>query len=45
VRLVHEAISDGAIGAAQFRGDSQRGMPTIGCPGCNGETMEYVAEP
>jgi hypothetical protein len=40
--LVNEAIIDVAIGAAQFRGAYQGGMPTIGCPGCNGETMEYV---
>jgi len=40
--LVNEAIIDVAIGAAKFRGDYQGGMPMIGCPGCNGETMEYV---
>ena len=43
-RLVNEAILDVAIGAAQFRSAYRRGMPTIGCPGCNGETMEYVAQ-
>ena len=42
--LVNEAIIDVAIGAAKFRGEYRGGMPTIGCPGCNGETMEYVAE-
>jgi hypothetical protein len=42
--LVNEAIIDVAIGAAKFRGESRGGMPTIGCPGYNGETMEYVAE-
>ena len=41
-RLVNEAIIDVAIGAAQFRGAYRGGMPTIGCPGCNGETREYV---
>src|SRR5215471_4002159 len=41
-RLVNEAIRDVAIGAAQFRGAYRRGMPTSGCPGCNGETMEYI---
>ena len=40
--LVNEAIIDVAIGAAKLRGAYQGGMPTIGCPGCNGETMEYV---
>ena len=40
--LVNEAISDVAIGAAKFRGEHTGGMPTLGCPGCNGETMVYV---
>jgi hypothetical protein len=40
--LVHEAIMDVAIGAATCRGEYQGRMPTIGCPGCNGETMEDV---
>ena len=39
---VNEAIIDVAIGAAKFRGEYTGGMPTLGCPGCNGETMEYV---
>ena len=42
--LVNEAIIDVAIGAAKFRGEYAGGMPTLGCPGCNGETMEYVAQ-
>jgi hypothetical protein len=42
--LVNEAIIDVAIGAAKFRGEYTGGMPTLGCPGCNGETMEYVAQ-
>ena len=42
--LVNEAIIDVAVGAAKFRGAYQGGMPKIGCPGCNGETMEYVAQ-
>ena len=42
--LVNEALIDVAIGAATFRGEYRGGMPTIGCPGCNGDTMEYVAE-
>ena len=40
--LVNEAIIDVAIGAAKFRGDYSGGMLTLGCPGCNGENMEYV---
>jgi hypothetical protein len=40
--LVNEAIIDAAIGMAKFRGEYAGGMPTIGCSGCNGETMEYV---
>jgi hypothetical protein len=40
--LVNEAIIDVAIGMAKFRGDYRGGMPTLGCPGCNGETIEYV---
>jgi hypothetical protein len=40
--LVNEAIIDVAIGAAKFRGEYTGGMPTLGCPGCSGETMAYV---
>jgi hypothetical protein len=42
--LVNEAIIDVAVGAAKFRGEYQGGMPMIGCPGCNGETMAYVEQ-
>jgi hypothetical protein len=42
--LGNEASIDVAIGAAKFCGEYRGGMPTIGCPGYNGETMEYVAE-
>ena len=41
-RLVKEAIMDGAVGVATFHGAYRGGMPTIGCPGCHGETTEYV---
>jgi hypothetical protein len=41
---VNEAIIDVAIGAAKFRGEFTGGMPTLGCPGCNDETMEYVEQ-
>jgi hypothetical protein len=40
--LVNEAIIDVAIGAAQFHGEYTGGMPMLGCPGCNGETMAYI---
>jgi hypothetical protein len=40
--LVNEAIIDVAVGAAKFRGEYPGGMPKLGGPGCNGETMEYV---
>jgi hypothetical protein len=40
--LVNEAIIDVAIGASQFRGEYTGGMPMLGCPGCNGETMAYI---
>jgi hypothetical protein len=40
--LVNEAIIDVAVGAAKLRGESTGGMPTLGCPGCNGETMVYI---
>jgi hypothetical protein len=42
--LVNEAIIDAAIGMAKFRGEYTGGMPTIGCSGCNGETMAYIAQ-
>jgi hypothetical protein len=42
--LVNEAIIDVAIGAAKFCGEYIGGMPRLECPGCNGETMEYVAK-
>src|SRR4029077_1833901 len=40
--LVNEAIIDVAVGVAKFHGEYRGGIPTIGCPGCNSETMEYV---
>jgi len=42
--LVNEAIIDTTIGVAQFHSEYTGGMPTLGCPGCHGETMEYVDE-
>ena len=41
--LVNEAIIDAGIGMAKFRNEYHEGfMPTIGCPGCNGQTMVYI---
>jgi hypothetical protein len=41
--LVNEAVIDAGIGMAQFRNEYHEGfMPTIGCPGCNGDTMVYI---
>jgi hypothetical protein len=42
--LVNEAIIDVAVGAAKFRGEYIGGMPTLGCPGCNGEIMRYIEQ-
>jgi ribosomal protein S27E len=41
--LVNEAIIDVGIGMAKFQHEYHAGfMPTVGCPGCNGDTMVYV---
>ena len=41
--LVNEAIIDVGIGMAKFQREYYAGfMPKVGCPGCNGYTMEYV---
>jgi hypothetical protein len=42
--LVNEAIIDVAVSAAKFGREYAGGMPTIGCAGCNGETMAYVEQ-
>jgi hypothetical protein len=42
--LINEEIIDVTIGIRKFRGEYRGGMPKIGCPGCNGDTMEYVEE-
>lgn len=40
---INEAIIDVGIGMAKFRREYYVGfMPKVGCPGCNGDTMEYV---
>ena len=42
-RLVNEAIMDVGIGMAKFQHAYSPGfMPKVGCPGWNGDTMEYV---
>ena len=41
--LVNEAVIDAGIGMAQFRNEYHEGfMPTIGWPGCNGDTRVYI---
>jgi hypothetical protein len=43
--LVNEAIIDAGIGMAKFQNDYYPGfMPKVGCPGWNGDTMEYVKQ-
>ena len=34
-------LADFEIGFAAFEGREPK-MPILGCPGCNGETMEYT---
>lgn len=38
--LVNEEIVDVTIGRLKFDGKYQGGLLTLGCPGCEGETME-----
>jgi hypothetical protein len=41
--LVKEAIIAAGMGMATFQNAYYPGfMPTVGCPGCHGYTMEYV---
>ncbi len=43
--LVNEAIIDVGIGMATFQNEYYPGcMPKVGCPGCHGDTMEYVEQ-
>jgi hypothetical protein len=42
--LVNEAIIAEVVGTAKFRSEYRGGMPQIDCPGCHGETMEYVEQ-
>jgi hypothetical protein len=42
--LVNEEIIDVTIGRLKFDGEYQGGMPTLGCPGCEGKTLEYVEQ-
>lgn len=42
---VNEAIIDVGIGMAKFPHESYPGfLPKVGCPGCNGDTMEHVEQ-
>jgi len=40
--LVDDVIVDAAVGMAKFRGEYDGGLLSLGCPGCNGDTLEYV---
>jgi hypothetical protein len=40
--LVDDVIVDAAVGMAKFRGEYEGKLPSLGCPGCNGDTLEYV---
>ena len=40
--LVDDVIVDAAVGMAKFRGEYDGRLPSLECPGCNGDTLEYV---
>ena len=40
--LVDDVIVDAAVGMAKFRGEYDGRLPSLGGPGCNGDTLEYV---
>jgi ribosomal protein S27E len=41
--LVNEAVIDVGIGMAKFQNEYHEGfMHKVGCPGCGGDTMDYV---
>jgi len=40
--LVDDVMVDAAVGMAKFRGEYDGRLPSLGCPGCNGDTLEYV---
>lgn len=40
--LVDDVIVDAAVGMAKFRGEYDGRLLSLGCPGCNGDTLEYV---
>ena len=42
--LVNEEIIDVTIGRLKFDGEYRGGMPTLGCPGCEGDTLKYVEQ-
>ena len=41
-RLVEDVIVDAAVGMAQFRGEYDGRLPSLGCAGCNGDTLKYA---
>jgi hypothetical protein len=42
--LVNEEIIDVTIGRLKFDGEYRGGMPTLGCPDCEGDTLKYVQQ-
>jgi len=42
--LINEEIVDGTVGRLKFDGEYKGGMPTLPCPGCEGDTMEFIEE-
>jgi DNA-directed RNA polymerase subunit RPC12/RpoP len=40
--LVEDVIVDAVVEMAKFRGEYDGRLPSLGCPGCNGDTLEYV---
>ena len=42
---INEAITDAAIGWAEFSGEYYEGfMPILECPNCNQKTLEYIED-
>jgi hypothetical protein len=40
--LINEEIVDVTVGWLKFNGEYKGGMPTLPCPGCEGDTMAFV---
>ena len=39
---INEEIVDVTVGWLKFNGEYKGGMPTLPCPGCEGDTMAFV---